>query len=72
MLKNKRGIIDFVMDRVIGVILLLSVLLTIVLQQVSAVNTTALGTAGTAILNILGLFVVLNVLIFLAGGWKRD
>jgi len=52
---------------VIGVILIISVLLPVVLSQVSTVNTTALGATGTTILNLLGVGVVIMALVLVFG-----
>jgi hypothetical protein len=62
-LKGKKGFAGGIITLVISVILIMSVLLTVVLQQVGAVNRTALGTAGSAIVDILGLGVVVLALV---------
>lgn len=67
----KRGQAGGIINTVVAVILILSVLLTVTLDQVSTVNTTALGTAGTSILNILGLGVVVLALYVIFGPLMR-
>jgi hypothetical protein len=65
MFNNRKGFAGSIISTVIGIVLILSVLLTVTLDQVSAVNKTALGTAGTNILNILGLGVVILALVLI-------
>ena len=68
---SKKGQAGGIINTVVAVILILSVLLTVTLDQVSTVNTTALGTAGTSILNILGLGVVVLALYVIFGPLMR-
>jgi heme/copper-type cytochrome/quinol oxidase subunit 4 len=65
MFMNKKGFAGSIISTVVGIVLILSVLLTVVLDQVRLVNTSALGTAGTSILNILGLGVVILALVLI-------
>lgn len=65
-LKGKKGFSNII-ALVIGVILIISVLLPVVLTQVSTVNTTALGTTGTTILGLLGVGVVIMALVLIFG-----
>ena len=62
---SRKGQAGGVIQQALGVILLLAVLMTIVIDQKDALNATAIGSAGMSIVNILPLGVAILALVLI-------